>query len=238
MSDDSWSLQVAWRYEEYHRTRNRYGFACMEEVRGRMLAGWIGRHKRVLDLGCRDGTLTKWYADGNEVVGVDVDRCAAQLAREAFRIEVLCLDLDHEDLPFVARHSFDVVVAAELLEHVMYPHRVVQIAARMLRPGGVFVGSIPNDMHWRTRFWFVLGQDRMDRMHLHRYDDESLVRLLLSAFRCCITVPIGTIGGRRLPRVPGPMAQFLVSRWPRVFAMHWMFKAGIGKQGGEDGQDI
>ena len=40
-----------------------------------MFREWIvGTGKDVLDLGCRDGALTRAYIDGNEVVGVDVDR--------------------------------------------------------------------------------------------------------------------------------------------------------------------
>jgi hypothetical protein len=35
-----------------------------------------GPGKRILDLGCRTGSLTRVCASGNEVVGVDVDRGA------------------------------------------------------------------------------------------------------------------------------------------------------------------
>jgi 2-polyprenyl-3-methyl-5-hydroxy-6-metoxy-1,4-benzoquinol methylase len=57
----------------------RYGFIYRVGERGPQFAAWIGTGKRVLDLGCRDGSLTRYYVEGNIVVGVDIDQQALSL---------------------------------------------------------------------------------------------------------------------------------------------------------------
>jgi SAM-dependent methyltransferase len=40
-------------------------------------------------------------------------------------------------------HHFDVIIAEQVLEHVLWPYRAVKNVNEMLRPGGVFVVSTP-----------------------------------------------------------------------------------------------
>ena len=77
----------------------------------------------MLDLGCRTGALTQHYAEGNDVVGVDVDRAALEQAVARLGIETVWADVE-EGLPF-EDESFDVVVAGELLEHLADPAAAV-----------------------------------------------------------------------------------------------------------------
>ena len=167
------------RYRDHHRQRGREfvfgGPARAEPLR--LAVGGPG--KRVLDLGCRDGALTRTYARGNDVVGVDGDREA--LAKAAsLGIETLWADVE-EPLPF-EDESFDVVVAAELLEHLREPKRLVDEAARVLRPGGTIAGSVPNAYRLKNRLRVVAGrpaEDNPTHLHLFRPDD---VLALLDAF--------------------------------------------------------
>ncbi|HEX7095581.1 MAG TPA: methyltransferase domain-containing protein, partial [Acidimicrobiales bacterium] len=90
----------------------------------------------LLDVACGGGLLAPHVATkGYRHVGVDIGACATQIAREhgvvAVRGDVLRLPL--------AEETADVVVAGEILEHVPDPDALVAEAARVLRPGGVFV---------------------------------------------------------------------------------------------------
>lgn len=164
-------------YSEHHRTRRGREFVYGGAERAKLFAQLVGRGERVLDLGCRYGALTRAYIEGNDVVGVDVDREA--LAEAAtLGIETAWADVD-EPLPF-ADASFGVVVAGELLEHIRSPERLVAEVRRLLRPGGRFVGSVPNAFRLRNRMRFVAGRPpEDDPTHLHMFTPDAVRGLLV-----------------------------------------------------------
>ncbi len=145
------------QYRAHHREHRAGGqFVFGGAERGELFAALVGGPgKRVLDLGCRAGALTRFYASGNDVVGVDIDRDALADAAK-LGIETVWADVE-ERLPFDDA-SFDVVVAGEVLEHLRSPERVVAEARRVLRSGGMFVGSVPNFFRLRNRIAFVAGR--------------------------------------------------------------------------------
>ena len=173
-----------------------------------------GPGRRVLDLGCRYGALTRAYAAGNDVVGVDVDRDALEQAA-ALGIETRWADVE-ERLPFDDA-SFDVVVAGELLEHLRDPAAVVAEVARILRPGGMLVGSVPNFYRLKNRFQFLLGRTPDffdDPTHLHFFSPAEL-RSLLAGFA---DVELNFVAGRLTrvhPRLFGNDVVFSGRKPPR-----------------------
>lgn len=131
---------------------------------------------RVLDLGCRAGALTRAYVDGNDVVGVDVDRVALE---EAAKLGVETRWADVEEPLDADDGSFDVVVAGELLEHLRDPAHVVAEARRVLRAGGRLVGSVPNAYRLKNRLRFMLGTPpERDPTHLHMFRPSDVRELL------------------------------------------------------------
>lgn len=144
-------------YAAHHRRDQsggeRLGQAFLEQTRAELFSSWIGLDKDILDLGCRDGTLTRHLAEGNRVVGVDIDREALAVARDTHGIEVRWANLNAA-LPFSAE-SFHVVVLAETLEHLPYPAITLGEVRRVLRPSGRFIGNVPLFYHLHGR-WRVL----------------------------------------------------------------------------------
>lgn len=59
----------------------------MGDVRGHMFSSWTGAGKKVLDLGGRDGSLTRHYAQSNSVAIGDVDCAALAYAKESYGVE-------------------------------------------------------------------------------------------------------------------------------------------------------
>src|SRR5881296_177434 len=90
-------------YVEHHRRDQaggkRLGQAFLETERARLFGQWIGQGKDLLDLGCRDGTLTRHFREGNRVVGADIDRKALESARTQYGIDVQRVNLN-APLPF------------------------------------------------------------------------------------------------------------------------------------------
>jgi len=168
------------RYGAHQGARAEFVFGSDE--RAGIIASLVGGPGlRVLDLGCRTGALTQHYAEGNDVVGVDVDRVALGQAAERLGIETHWADVE-EGLPFDDA-SFDVVVAGELLEHLADPVSAVANVRRVLRPGGRFVGSVPNAFRLKSRIRFAAGRHpETDDTHLQLFTPAALHALLASQF--------------------------------------------------------
>jgi 2-polyprenyl-3-methyl-5-hydroxy-6-metoxy-1,4-benzoquinol methylase len=145
---------------------------------------------RVLDIGCRYGALTRAYVEGNEVVGIDVDREALEEAARELGIETHWADVD-QGLEF-PDESFDVVVAGEVLEHVRDPARLAAEALRVLRPGGTFVASVPNSYRLKNRVRFALGRKpETDPTHLHMFTPGDARELLRGFVRPDVDYVVG-----------------------------------------------
>jgi 2-polyprenyl-3-methyl-5-hydroxy-6-metoxy-1,4-benzoquinol methylase len=164
------------RYRRHHRGRPG-SFVYGGDERAALFRHYVGGPgRRVLDVGCRYGALTRAYLEGNRVVGIDVDRWALD---EAARLGIETHWVDAEQpLPF-EDETFDVVVAGELLEHVRDPGALVGEALRVLRPGGLVVGSVPNAFRLKNRLRFLAGvKPEDDPTHLHLFAPADLCALL------------------------------------------------------------
>ena len=178
------------RYEEHHRERRGEGDFVFVPERIPLLVSAVGRGKRVLDLGCRSGALTRHFLEGNSVVGLDVDPAALEKAA-ALGVEPLQADVE-EPLPF-EEASFDVVVAGELFEHLRLPDALVAEVRRVLRPGGILAGSVPNAFRMQSRLRFLRGRPpEDDPTHLRMFSPTAL-RELLAGFD---SIELRFVGGR------------------------------------------
>jgi SAM-dependent methyltransferase len=192
------------RYERHHRERRDEGDFVFVPERIPLIRAAIGQGRRVLDLGCRSGALTGHFLEGNEVVGLDVDAAALAKARE-LGIETVVASVE-EPLPF-EDSSFDAVVAGELLEHLQFPDALVAEAKRVLRPGGVFVGSVPNAFRLQSRLRFLRGRaPEDDPTHLRMFSAGAM-RELLAGFE---GVELSFVGGRYRGLHPRLLARDLV----------------------------
>jgi len=172
--------------EEYYRAHHssgsggprRYGFTIAAGARVAWLRARLSGAAEILDIGCRDGTLTRQYAEGTRVVGVDIDADALAAARTNHGFETHHLNLNNEGLPFEAGR-FDAVVAGEVLEHLQFPDLAVREIYRVLGGGGIFVGSVPNAFRLWNRLQFLLGREiESDPTHLHSFSPAAMRRLL------------------------------------------------------------
>lgn len=178
-------------YSQHHQEKGRVGFSWVESERADYFKKWIGKGKRVLDIGCRDGTLTRHYSPGNEVVGVDIDLNALKHCKERLTLPPLCADVN-EEFPFSAG-IFDVVVLAEVLEHTIFPELVISEVDRVLKKGGLFIGSTPNAFRLKNRIKFFLGEDfEVDKTHLHHFSLKGLRKLLEERFSEVMLLPVSS----------------------------------------------
>ncbi|HYX27078.1 MAG TPA: methyltransferase domain-containing protein [Pyrinomonadaceae bacterium] len=107
----------------------------------------------LLDVPAGEGALAARLID----LGFDVRCC--DLYPEIFRLEGVDIahgNLDAE-LPFSDR-SFDYVTCLEGLEHIENPQQAMREFARVLKPGGHLVVSVPNILNIEERLkWLLYG---------------------------------------------------------------------------------
>ncbi len=131
---------------------------------------------RVLELGCSSGYLSGYMerALNCRVTGLEYDPVATEIAAQ-HATEVHTVDLDAPDALQVASGTYDVLLAAAVLEHLKYPEHLLQTAKDLLRPGATVIVSLPNIAHWSFRLKLLLGQfdyvdyGVMDRTHTRLY---------------------------------------------------------------------
>jgi len=96
---------------------------------------------RLLDVGCGHGLLLdEARSRGYETVGLELSRSAAGHAREVLGLDVR--EAPVED--FADDGGFDVVVLADVIEHLDDPVAAVDRCAGLLRPGGVLCVVTPD----------------------------------------------------------------------------------------------
>jgi len=117
---------------------------------------------------------------GHTVTGVDVEEHAH--VRE--RVDTfVCADLEN-GVPEAVGDGYDVIIAADVLEHVRDPEGLLDDLRNRLAPGGSIVACVPNFGHWYPRLRVVLGRfdyDRrgiLDRGHLRFFTRASFDRLV------------------------------------------------------------
>ncbi|HWC26500.1 MAG TPA: class I SAM-dependent methyltransferase, partial [Solirubrobacteraceae bacterium] len=112
---------------------------------------------RVLDVGCASGGLLALLRPhAAHLAGVELSPSAARAAaRVADR--VVCGALEDPQLPFEPA-SFDLVVLADVLEHLVDPAAGLARAAGWCRPGGAVLVSVPNVAHWQARLTLLRGR--------------------------------------------------------------------------------
>jgi 2-polyprenyl-3-methyl-5-hydroxy-6-metoxy-1,4-benzoquinol methylase len=168
-------------YSKHHLSGNRRNQSVSEEKRSELFKEWMGKNKKVLDMGCRDGILTRHFIEHNEVTGLDIDKQALEACRENLNIETKWADFSLQ-IP-ITSSSFDVIVAGEVIEHLPYPEITISEIARILKPEGLFIGSVPNSYHIKNRLRILKGRlIDYDPTHLRAYNVMLLRQYLEKEF--------------------------------------------------------
>ncbi len=200
-------------YKKHHEINHRSGFSLLEKERGSLLVKLVGQNKNILDIGCRDGVLTKYFAKNNNVLGVDVDDNALRLANKTLGIQTIQMDLNG-DWTELNYKKFDIIVAGEILEHLYYPDKVLEKIKNHLVLGGMFIGSVPNAFSLKNRLRYLFGQKKNtpleDPTHINQFSYKNIKNLMDEYFRDMKIVGLGRAG-------------FLAKIFPNLFAFDLFF---------------
>ena len=100
--------------------------------------------KRILDVGCAQGTLALLLAErGHDVLAVDLRPAFLAYARSRYTHGRLRFQ-EGNALQLALDEQFDIVFANQIIEHLVYPARLVAELNRLLAPGGQLVVTTPS----------------------------------------------------------------------------------------------
>jgi ubiquinone/menaquinone biosynthesis C-methylase UbiE len=129
----------------------------------------------ILDIGSGSAWLAKAFVGKNVFVcSTDATIVNTSKALENYPSEFhAAVVADAFMLPF-ADNSFDCVVAAEIIEHVVDPKKFVQELMRVLSPRGVLIVSTPYKEVIRYALCVHCNQKTPLNSHLHSFDESKL----------------------------------------------------------------
>lgn len=110
--------------------------------------------KRILDLACNDGELTKKYTKYGNVVGVELNKQALKICKKK---GLECYYADVTDLPSSFKDSFDIVIAGDIIEHVFDTDKFLQQVKKVLKKDGSLILTTPNVASLGRRVILSLG---------------------------------------------------------------------------------
>jgi 2-polyprenyl-3-methyl-5-hydroxy-6-metoxy-1,4-benzoquinol methylase len=211
--DERFFLDVEHRYTKSHK--------LVREAAGDLTG------KRILDIGCSRGMLLERFRryEGVEFWAIELEPESREIAgargieAEAHQINVFVGRELLARLPF-ASESVDVVLAAEIIEHIVDTQGFVAEIARVLRPGGTVLFSTPNILWWKYRLDLLRGRYPDPLEYRLRFgEDFGHVRTFTPALLRELAEEAGLevvrVAGKRLgpisslTRTPAPVARAL-----------------------------
>lgn len=162
-----------------------------------------GSGKSVLELGCGEGRTGAYLLRsgyGKRVVGIEFNPDAAKIAES----NLSAVFIHNLNEPLKLDEKFDVILAADVIEHLVDPWTVVANILVYLKPGGYLLTSTPNIRYWNIIWrlatkgsWEYQDSGILDRTHLRFFTRDSICKL---HERCgqkvkCIGYP--TLSGKR-----------------------------------------
>ena len=97
---------------------------------------------KILDVGCGTGSILRTLKSNGylQLYGLEHSAVAVE------RLSAVGIHMKNGQLPNIAYddNCFDVVIASEVLEHVLFHRKFIKEIMRVLRPGGVALIYVPN----------------------------------------------------------------------------------------------
>lgn len=187
----------------------------------------------VADLGANAGEISAQLAERvKSVTSIDL-----QVPSKSGDAKPMALDLNSDFDVVLGEHTFDCVLALDLIEHLSSPELGVQRIFRILKPGGTLCASTGNIAYWVLRFGLLFGQFNygkrgiLDLTHARLFTIYSF-RKLLAAYGFQIQdvhyfgPPIADLVGQgSLLGVIDHISGWLARTWPSLFAYSFLVVA-------------
>ncbi len=170
----------------------RYNYAInpadMNTAAGNVMR-FTGVDKTVLELGAGPGSISRPLAElnRNRMTALEYDAESVRILRE-FCETALQADLNDPNWPaLLGEKRFDVIIMADVLEHLYNPWETLRLAAGLLAEGGSVVVSLPHAGHavimgcLMTNDFQYRGLGLLDKTHIRFFGMHNIQALFEDA---------------------------------------------------------
>ncbi len=170
---------------------------------------------------------------GHQVTGIDIFEITGVRDRTTAFFRPISATASHSR----SGTGFDVVLAADVLEHLVNPGALMSEVQRVLAPDGVAIFCVPNIAHWYPRTRSALGmfdydqRGILDSTHLRFFTRRSIRKLVerqgFTVRRIeSVGLPLDALGveGTKA-RAMRLLDSVLVNLWPTMFGYQFIVEA-------------
>jgi 2-polyprenyl-3-methyl-5-hydroxy-6-metoxy-1,4-benzoquinol methylase len=139
----------------------------------------------ILEIGCGEGnTLIELKRQGKAkfVVGIDI----VDLNQSSKLDKFILADIENDNINLPEEY-FDIIICADVLEHLKDPWSVLKKIRKFLKPNGILLASIPNVREIKTLISIVIKGDFkyvdsgiLDKTHLRFFCKKNVIELFES----------------------------------------------------------
>lgn len=219
----------------YSKIFEQYGLSKSQEK----IIDLVGSSKKVLELGCSSGYMSKLLKENNcQVDGLEIDRKSAEQAKKYLN-KLFIGSLDEEMFLKKIKEKYDVIVAADVLEHTKNPEVVLKSLRKNLKEEGRFIISLPNIACWQMRKNLFLKGDFsyqdsgiLDKTHLRFYTFFTIQELVKKSqlkvtdiFSAILSFPFKNSLAKISPAFSQKIGNILNRRYPNLVTFHLVLVA-------------
>lgn len=199
------------------------------------IVDWVPEDALVLDIGCSSGYLAKVLKKKqSQVFGVEANFNSVKKAQKYCQ-KVIIGSIENPKTWLKLKNQFEVIILADVLEHLINPEKVLKTASKKLKKSGLILISIPNIAHWQIRLRLLVGKFNytdsglLDKTHLRFFTEETIRKLIDEAgfkilkFEYHFVFPFEN---RLLNQhIKKGLSNSLGKGWPRFFGYQFIIKA-------------
>jgi 2-polyprenyl-3-methyl-5-hydroxy-6-metoxy-1,4-benzoquinol methylase len=154
--------------------------------------------QKILEIGAGAGNTLLYIKENQlaaEVMGVELMEIADSNQKHSLIDKFQIANIEQENIQ-AKEEYFDIIICADVLEHLVDPWNMVDKLTRFLKKDGLMIVSIPNIREWKTLGKIIFKGDFsyqpaggiMDKTHVRFFCKKNIYQLLntpaLSTFYC------------------------------------------------------